>query len=201
MTERRDVRRNRLRIVDAATEVFCTAGADAPLELVARRAGVGRGTLYRHFPGRSALIAAVLERRIAALEGYAAEYDGDDLLEHLLVEICALQRDAPGLMVAVRSATTSRHRVDEVIRRTQVLVSSALDRARGAGVLRSDVTPADVFLAVAMIDGAVSARHGQPMALPSADRALELVFRSLRTEHRMAFPLPVPGVHLARAQR
>ena len=100
MNQRRDARRNRARIIAAAAEVFREDGAGAPLNLVAQRADVGRGTLYRHFADRGALIAAVLEMRMGALEQYAATYPGDDLVEHLAIAmfdgVISVQSQVPG---------------------------------------------------------------------------------------------------------
>lgn len=199
MNQRSDARRNRARIVAAAAEVFREGGGLVPLDLITRRAGVGRGTLYRHFPDRGALIAAVLELRVDALERYAAGYRGDDLLEHLLVEIFALQVDASGLLAVARSFVAEPARLDDVVRRTQALMSSALDAAHRGGVVRADVTLADVFLAFAMVDGAVSARANMPgTTAPPAqvDRALALVLRALRSESRLSLPTPRPELRL-----
>jgi AcrR family transcriptional regulator len=65
--DRRDARRNRVRIVAAAREVFSSAGADAPARKIARRADVGVATLYRHFPARADLVDAVLEEAFEEL--------------------------------------------------------------------------------------------------------------------------------------
>jgi AcrR family transcriptional regulator len=199
VNQRSDARRNRARIVAAAAEVFREGGGLVPLDLITRRAGVGRGTLYRHFPDRGALIAAVLELRVDALERYAAGYRGDDLLEHLLVEIFALQVDASGLLAVARSFVAEPARLDDVVRRTQALMSGALDAAHRGGVVRADVTLTDVFLAFAMVDGAVSARANMPGTAASpaqVDRALALVLRALRSESRVSLPMPRPELHL-----
>jgi len=195
VNQRRDARRNRARIVAAAAEVFREAGAFAPLDLVARRADVGRGTLYRHFPDRDALVAAVLEMRMTALEDYAATYAGDDLVEHLLVEICALQLDAPGLMTLVRDPAAPPQRLEDLARRTTRLMAGALATAQRAGVVRDDVTLVDVFLTVAMMDGVITARAATPDLAP-VDRALDLVLRALRPPERLGLPTPEPALRL-----
>src|SRR4051794_28413673 len=59
---RADARRNRDKLLSAATEAFATEGQDVPLETIAERAGVGIGTLYRHFPNRDALVVAAYQR-------------------------------------------------------------------------------------------------------------------------------------------
>lgn len=191
MSQRRDARRSRALIVTAAIEVFREEGAGAPLDLVARRAGVGRGTLYRHFPSRGALLATVLETRVAALEAYAADYHGDDLLEHLLVEICALQARVPGLMAVVRGSDAPQRRLEEVVLRTQALLSEAVGRAQRSGTVRPDVGLGDALLAIAMIDGVVAARPTMPESVLT-ERALTLVLRALRSDHRIGLPVPRP---------
>ena len=70
---RADAVRNRARIVETASEVFAVRGADASLEEIARGAGVGIGTLYRHFPTRDDLVEAVFHDRIDELEALADE--------------------------------------------------------------------------------------------------------------------------------
>ena len=74
--QRSDARRNHDVLVDAAREVFARCGADAPLDLIAQRAGVGRGSLYRHFPTREHMIAAVLRDSADTLDRLAAELAG-----------------------------------------------------------------------------------------------------------------------------
>ncbi len=68
-------RENRTALLGAAREVFAEYGADAPLRLIAQRAGVGKGSLYRHFPTRAAVIVAVFGDHVAALERFAAQAD------------------------------------------------------------------------------------------------------------------------------
>ncbi|MFB8230596.1 TetR/AcrR family transcriptional regulator [Cellulosimicrobium sp. NPDC055967] len=66
-TKRADARRNERALLDAAAAVFVTDGVDAPVRLIAERAGVGMGTIYRHFPTRAALVAAVYRHQVEAL--------------------------------------------------------------------------------------------------------------------------------------
>ncbi|EWS82624.1 TetR/AcrR family transcriptional regulator [Brachybacterium phenoliresistens] len=82
---RKDAARNRELLIDAAREVFSDRGADAPLEVVARAAGVSRTTLHRHFADRSALVASVLEENVRRIEARAAELDEDPLGAVVLV--------------------------------------------------------------------------------------------------------------------
>lgn len=188
MTERSDARRNRSRIVAAAARVFREQGVTVPLDVVARTAEVGRGTLYRHFPDRAALLAAVLEERVDMLERFAAEHEGDDLLERLVVEICWYQADVPGLLTALSTSDGVQARLGGVVDRTTAMLRAAHERALRAKALRPGTSLDDVLLATAMLGGVVTA--GLPMP-HGVERALELLLRGLRPEDRAALPVPV----------
>ncbi|WP_308169222.1 TetR/AcrR family transcriptional regulator [Cellulomonas hominis] len=195
MGERRDVVRNRARIVAAAEAVFREHGAAVPLDRVAERAGVGRGTLYRHFPDRAALIAAVYAVRVDALEAYAAGLPPDRLLEHLVVEIAALQADAPGLFTAVRAAHGTTPGVAEVERRATALLEVALAEAHRRGRVREGVTVDDVRLVFAMVEG-VLAVEDPARARASVRRALAVALQGLLSGPPDALPEPrlvLPG--------
>src|ERR1700712_3333936 len=73
---RRDARDNRAAIVHAAKELFAGSG-DVAMSQIARRAGVGQGTLYRNFPNRSALVAEILDEQVERIEALAADHQGD----------------------------------------------------------------------------------------------------------------------------
>ncbi|MEU1212507.1 helix-turn-helix domain-containing protein [Streptomyces sp. NPDC005790] len=98
---RTDARLNRERLVAAAWEVFAEAGPRASLNEIARRAGVGPGTLYRHFPDRSALLTAVLRDRVEALceqaEGLLTSDSADDALAQWLRAFLAHARANQGM--------------------------------------------------------------------------------------------------------
>lgn len=147
---RSDARRNHELLVAAAREVFAEQGVDASLEEIARRAGVGIGTLYRHFATREALVEAIFERRIGELvaiaEAAAAEPDGWSALVHLLEGTLELQagdrvlkdvlmRYPPGEGKLASGRETMRHLFEQV-----------LERARDEGKLRDDFTFADLAL-------------------------------------------------------
>lgn len=179
--------RNRARILAAAIEVFREHGVTAPLDLVARGAQVGHGTLYRHFPDRGALVEALIEQRLGALEEYAAQYRGEDLLEYLLVEVCELQLRIPGAVAVVRSDESLHDRLEDVVVRTRAMMAEALQRAQWADVVRADVRLDDVFLCIVMIDGVVAAGA-------QYERALALMLRALRPPERAGLPAPEPVV-------
>jgi AcrR family transcriptional regulator len=196
VTERRDVVRNRARIVAAAEAVFREHGAAVPLDRVAERAGVGRGTLYRHFPDRTALIAAVYQARVDALEQHAAGLPRGRLLEHLVVEIAALQLGAPGLFTAVHAAHGSAPAIVEVEQRTTTMLAAALAEAQADGRARADVGTEDVRLVFAMVEGVLASEPAgrTPQAVR---RTLLLALRGLLRDE--PDPLPEAGLVLPAA--
>ena len=154
--QRADARRNREALLVAAEEVFAAQGADAPLEVVARRAGVGRGTLYRHFPDREALAVAVYDRRLSGLEDLAAQHrDDPDLLELLVLGVADRQTRVPGLVAVLLGSGDGA--LDRISQRTRDLVAEPLAQARARGEVREDASDDDLMLLFGMVDGLVRA--------------------------------------------
>jgi AcrR family transcriptional regulator len=147
---RADARQNRARLIAAATEAFAEKGADAPLEDVARRAGVGIGTLYRHFPTRLDLQAAVFRSQVSAVCG-----QGDALL------VAASPKDAFAAWIRALAAYLvtkrglSRALIEAVGMESELMTSCwvamrdtterLLASGQRAGVIRLDVTATDVM--------------------------------------------------------
>jgi AcrR family transcriptional regulator len=150
---RADAVRNRERVLEAAKAVFSAGGPDASLEAVARRAGVGIGTLYRHFPTREALFEAVYRREVEQLgelsEALKSEPDPVEALRRWLrsnVEFVATKKGmSAALALAVNS--TSELTVYSFGRLTKA-VGALLDRAIAAGEIRADIGPEDVLRAL-----------------------------------------------------
>jgi AcrR family transcriptional regulator len=140
--QRRDARRNHELLVAAAREVFAERGADASLEEIARRAGVGVGTLYRHFATREALVEAVFERRIgefvAVAESAAAEPDGWLALVGFLEQMLEIQAGDRLLKDALLRASPGTGRVDRARAEMRQQFEGVLERARAQGRLRDD---------------------------------------------------------------
>jgi AcrR family transcriptional regulator len=150
---RADAVRNRERVLEAAKAVFSAGGPDASLEAVARHAGVGIGTLYRHFPTREALFEAVYRREVEQLgelsEALKSEPDPVEALRRWLrsnVEFVATKKGmSAALALAVNS--TSDLTVYSFGRLTKA-VGVLLDRAVAAGEIRADIGPEDVLRAL-----------------------------------------------------
>lgn len=192
MNQRSDARRNRERVLVAAEEVFREVGADAPLGLIATRAGVGRATLYRNFPDRFSLLAGVFARRFEKLEESTVGSDGDDRLERTIIEIVWYEHALPGLGELLRRSDPRDHSLlDPVIRKVRDLLTGALEHAHRTGAVRPDVTLADALAAIAMLDGLITRDVGD---LPSEplERGIEIVIRGLRSEDHMHRPIPRP---------
>jgi AcrR family transcriptional regulator len=147
---RADAARNRERVLEAAKAVFSTGGADASLEAVARRAGVGIGTLYRHFPTREALFEAVYRREVEQLCDFAEQLKNErrpvDALRRWLrsnVEFVATKKGmSAALAVAAQASPELRSYTFGCLTRS---AAALLDRAVAAGEIRSDVSPEDLI--------------------------------------------------------
>jgi AcrR family transcriptional regulator len=150
---RADAVRNRERLLDAAADVFGAGGPDASLEAVAKRAGVGIGTLYRHFPTREALFEAVYRREVDQLgelaERLANEAAPVEALRRWLHANVRLIATKKGMVAALALAA---HRPSELHAyssdRLTKAVGSLLDRAAKAGEIRTDITPEDLLRAL-----------------------------------------------------
>ena len=169
--------------------MFSEHGAEASLDLVAKRAKLGRGTLYRHFADRGALLAALIEARLELLDGFAAQHEGDGLLEQLVVEICGLLSDVPGLMAVARRFDSASEQIDHVTQSTGRLLHTALGRGQRDGTLRNDLSVEDVYIVISMVDGAIIQNEDAPVP-DVVHRALALGIRALRTAKSLDRPVP-----------
>jgi AcrR family transcriptional regulator len=171
---RRDARDNRAAILDAARELFADS-ADVAMCQVARRAGVGQGTLYRHFANRSALAAEILDEHVARIEALAAAAAGNPdaffvLLHSLFDGMVALY----GLAVLARHDTETDIHLNRSRERIRELLAEPLRDAKAAGTLRPDLTADDVFLIFAMARGAMEGLPDRPARSAVAQRVLAL---------------------------
>ncbi|AOP46075.1 TetR/AcrR family transcriptional regulator [Streptomyces lydicus] len=150
---RADAERNRTRVLDAAREVFRARGDEAQMPEVARAAGVGIGTVYRHFPSRAALIAAVGEQRQAEIVEFgrsrclpsARATDGlAAYLEHI-GEVLDAER---GLSASIEAAFGSTEPTGEGRARAEDIASQLLARAKEEGTVREDAEVGDVVMIV-----------------------------------------------------
>lgn len=176
--KRADARENRARLIRAARQAFA-GEAEVSLESIARAAGVGIGTLYRHFPNREALVEAVYRDQVDDLRVGAAELLADRSPATALrtwMELFADWADAKRGMVQTLAAMRSSGAVDLAASRREIeqIIATVLEAGVQRGELRADVDAADVR---SMLVGALAA---------AADRAqlarlFDLVLDGLRT--------------------
>lgn len=150
---RADARRNREKLIATARDLFAAQGADVPLESIAQEAGVGVGTLYRHFPTRDALIETVYLTELDRLHEGAAEllesYPADEALARwmdLFVEYAATKRGLRPALRAIAEAGGKPHAQSRA--KIVEALSSLLEAAGAAGAIRADVDPEDVLAAI-----------------------------------------------------
>jgi AcrR family transcriptional regulator len=151
---RADARRNRQRLLDTALKLFTSSKGEVTLSAVAEGAGVGIGTLYRHFPTRDALVEAIyrdeVDRLAEAAPALLKEMPADEALEAWLTRYAGLIATKRGLMEVVRSIFESGAEAPAYSReRMREAVTLLLDAAARTGRVRGDLDPADVLLAVA----------------------------------------------------
>ena len=150
---RADARRNRDRLIEAARELFAQGGTSVPLAAVAKAAGVGTGTAYRHFPTQEALVEATYRDEVARLRDFATELLRDHppgealaLWLHRCIDYLATER---GFSDALRAVVASGAEVHAESRDAIVAgVRLLLDAAQAAGTIRTDVDALDVAAAL-----------------------------------------------------
>jgi AcrR family transcriptional regulator len=189
---RSDARRNRDGLLCAARVAFAEHGLDAPLEHVAREAGVSIGTLYRHFPARIDLVQAVFTESLTGLleaaERAAAMDDAWAGFCMYVESMCELQADDRGLNDLAGIRLPNSACLDAIQQRIGQLGVTVVERAQRQGRLRPDVTPEDLAFVTWSHGRIAEATKG--IAPQAWRRHLHLVLDGFRA-HR-ASPLPEP---------
>jgi AcrR family transcriptional regulator len=162
MTLRADAQRNLDRLLDVAGECFAEQGLDVSIDEIARRTGVGHGTVFRNFPTKDALVAAVLNQRIHELADAARaardEADAWEGFAGFFRYVAALYADNLALVGGLERCAGSPEKAE-----LGSAVEQLVKRAQRAGTLRRDVTAEDVM-----------------MLVPTAARYPEIVLDGLR---------------------
>jgi AcrR family transcriptional regulator len=144
---------NRAALIAAARTIFATRGLDAPLSAVAKEAGVGQGSLYRHFPTRYSLALAVFEEnadeleRIAAVEGSTLGDVLRAITEQAIVSTAFFE-----MIEIEKTDDAGRHLVDRI----GSVLESKLAAARASGRVAEWITTEDLLLGIAMLAGALA---------------------------------------------
>ena len=180
-TLRADARRNRDRLLSVAVRAFSQDGPDVTLDAIARDAGVGIGTLYRHFPTREALIEAAYRSELArlcdAVPDLLRDMPPDEATRAWMdryIEYMTTKRGmADALRVVIASGGTPYAQSRD---RLITAITSLLQAGAASGTLRADIEPADVL---ASLSG-ISLAAGEPAQRAQARRLLDLLMDGLR---------------------
>jgi AcrR family transcriptional regulator len=182
---RADAERNRQRVLEVAQEVFAKEGLSVPIDEIARRAGLGVGTLYRHFPTKEALFEAIVVGRMEGLVSHAragakADDAGSaffDFLERMVAEGAA-KKD---FLTALAGTGVDMQRIAAIKQQMKRAVAVLLERAQKARAVRDDVEAVDVLTLVMGSVGAAD-RHGAGPR--ERNRLLAVIFDGLRAPRR-----------------
>ncbi|OIH95425.1 TetR/AcrR family transcriptional regulator [Curtobacterium sp. MCBA15_001] len=171
---RADARRNLGAVTDAARQVFAEQGVDAPAKVIADRAGVGVGTLYRHFPQRSDLVVAVFRQAVEecadAADELSATHAPDEALALWLQRFTRFVATKRGLAAAMQSGDPAFEGLHPwFIDRLGGALTRLLDAASAAGAIRNDLDAPLLLRAVADLC------HGAPTAEQSEHLVAVLV--------------------------
>jgi AcrR family transcriptional regulator len=184
---RADARRNREKVIDAARRRMAVDGLDAQMEEIARDAGVGVGTLYRHFPTKGALIVALAEARFEHLADLAREAlemeDPWDAFEFFLRSAAKTQTEDRALSEVLTSRPEVMGPAAEAVGILD-LTGRVMARAQAAGALRADARPEDVPMAMCALAGTYRIKMADP------DRYIGLMLDGFRAPGRA----PLDGV-------
>lgn len=173
--KRADARQNVLTIVEAAKAVFAESGVDAPVRAIAERAGVGVGTLYRHFPLRSDLISAVFRREIDACADDAADLEAaylpGEALDRWIMRYTGFVATKRGLAAALHSGDPAYEPLAEYFAtRLAPTLERLLTAARASGDVVQEVEATEFLGAVANL-----CHGGEPGGAPTSPRAERMV--------------------------
>jgi AcrR family transcriptional regulator len=179
---RADARRNRERIVDVARELFAECGQATQMDDVARRAGVGVGTVYRHFPTKDALLGELMRAKFArhaeVARRWSDEPDGWTAMEGFLRETFAdMARDATQQTMLWVTSDAALEYAEDQRRDLAATVDGIIVRAREQGTLREDFTVDDMPALMCTVGGLMSARSRH---VRRPEHMIEIVLDGLR---------------------
>lgn len=188
---RAHAQRNRNALLTAAREAFTAGEVNVRIEEIARRAGVGVGTLYRHFETREALIEAVYRSRVDDLCAMAPRLldtlPPHEALRAFLEQLVAHSADSQGMAVALQTLMDGRSSVFAQTRTDMVeAIATLMTAAAQAGTIRADIAPHTVFLAM----GGICASHDQPGWETEAHTVVRLLLDGLRHTAQETGPVP-----------
>jgi AcrR family transcriptional regulator len=176
-----DAQRNRDRLLDAAVRAFSQDGPDVTLDAIAKDAGVGIGTLYRHFPTREALVEAAYRNELArlcdAVPGLLQTMPPDEATRTWMDRFVDYMTTKRGMADALRALIASGGNPYAQSRdRLTAAITALLQAGAAAGTVRSDIEPGDVLVSLS----GVSLAAGEPAQREQARRLLDLLMDGLR---------------------
>jgi AcrR family transcriptional regulator len=179
--QRADARRNRDLLLVAAAEVYGERGVDASLEEIARRANVGIGTLYRHFPTRDALTEAVYRREVSLLcdgvDDLIANNAGDAALAQWMRRFAGYVAKKKGMAMALKSVLGADSELfTHSHQRIRTAIGTLITAATEAGTIRDDVEPDDLLRAM----GGICMATDSPDWADRTTRLVDLLVDGLR---------------------
>ena len=179
---RADARRNRDRILQSARAAFAESGADAQIDDVARHAGVGVGTVYRHFPTKQALLTELVRQTFRlfterAREALQAGGEPLALIEGLLRRIAETAAGDAGVQYALASSDAQTARSEAQAEQDELIavIAELIERARRAGTIRPGIEATDIAMLICGVVSAMGPRPGFDWR-----RHLDLVIDTLR---------------------
>jgi AcrR family transcriptional regulator len=177
LTPRRtDARRNRQEILRVANEAFAEGSASVSFEELARRAGLGRATVYRHFPDRQALGLAIAAEQLTALRRIVAGPDQCSFRDLLQLVLCSqVSRRALVNLMRELPEREQRQHANALI----TILTGPLRQAQAEGRLRLDVQPTDLALIFEMIEAAVRFSPGSVNQDAAAHRLITVLLDGL----------------------
>jgi AcrR family transcriptional regulator len=179
---RADALKNRERILDAAETTFASLGLSVPIDVVAERAGVGVGTLYRHFPTKEALFEAIVKTRLEQLvEETRVRTDASDPGDALFSFLRRFGDEASSkhdLFDAMNAAGLDiKSRCAEMVDELKVGIDTLISRAKAVGAIRPDITTDE---AMGLIVGTCMAARQAGLDDASSKRMVDIVCDGMR---------------------
>jgi AcrR family transcriptional regulator len=200
---RRDAERNRQAILRAAADVIGECGLEASLDDVARRAGVGIGTVYRRFPSKEALTQALFSERLDALVAIAEQSltgpdPGAGLHQYILSAAELLVADR-GLRQILMFAPVGRDQACQAREKLRPVVSRLIEQAQAAGKVRADLRASDIPPLMLML--AAAADYARPVRPDGWRRYLQLLLDGLAPSRDEPTALREPALTLNELQQ
>ena len=184
---RRNAQRTRAAILAAATEVLMSQRSSVAMHEIARIAGVGQATLYRHFRDRYTLAAAVVRHHMDLLKQVIADgFEQPEAFRSLMYVVLQCQISMRPLVRLLRKGDPGTR--DRYLRQLVAVLAEPLERARVAGYVRADCVPTDLALVFAMVEGAMESAADPEAGYAAARRCIDLILDGMFTDPKRASP-------------